>query len=401
MQPVTFLEALQFARQRNIVLADEFYSLDLNTRQMATTVKLLSSIEQVGQVIKQVNKALSDGSTYADFKKALKDSDIVLPDHYLRNVFRTNIQTAYANGRWIQQYKLKDKRPYLVYSAINDSRVRPAHLAMNRIILHIDHPFWQTWYPPNSFQCRCTVMSLTEKQALKQGITKDEDLPSLALDDGWSSSPIQFGDLQKVLDEKIASSTLDKALLTEQKKQVEIEWKASKKLSSLLEPMSEQSRDLFNVVADAAIQLDPTIRPSALKVFVDYVQGNHSALSTYLSAPTNTLADDVIRRWLIDDMSAIEKVATNTVATVSSAVTLQQIATYQVGQTVQMTTPMLAQDRFSDVLIRFENVSGIGIDLAMLNAGQGVLIPIGLSFEVVAIETIKGQLTYTLSALRN
>ena len=401
MQPVTFLEALQFARQRNIVLADDFYSLDLNTRQMATTVKLLSSIEQVEQVIKQVNKALSDGSTYADFKKALKDSDIILPDHYLRNVFRTNIQTAYAYGRWIQQYKLKDKRPYLMYVAINDSRVRPAHLAMNRIILHIDHPFWLTWYPPNGFQCRCLVMSLTEKQALKLGITKDEDLPSLALDDGWSSSPIQFGDLQKLLDEKIASSTLDKAWLTEQKKQVEIEWTASKKLSSLLEPMSEQSRDLFNVVADTAIQLDPSIRPSALKVFVDYVQGNHSALSTYLSASSNTLADDVIRRWLIDDMSAIEKVATNTVATVSSAVTLQQIASYQVGQTVQMTTPMLAQDRFSDVLIRFENVAGIGIDLEKLNAGQGVLIPIGLSFEVVAIETIKGQLTYTLSALRN
>lgn len=401
MQPVTFLEALQFARQRNIVLADEFYSLDLNTRQMATTVKLLSSIEQVEQVIKQVNKALADGSTYADFKKALKDSDIVLPDHYLRNVFRTNIQTAYANGRWIQQYKLKDKRPYLMYVAINDSRVRPAHLAMNRIILHIDHPFWQTWYPPNSFQCRCTVMSLTEKQALKQGITKDEDLPSLASEQGWSSSPIQFGDLQKVLDEKIASSSLDQDFLTEQKKQVEIEWTASKKLSSLLEPMTEKSRDLFNVVADTAIQLDPTIRPSALKVFVDYVQGNHSALSTYLSASSNTLADDVIKRWLIDDMSAIEKVATNTVATVTSAVTLQQIATYQVGQTVQMTTPMLAQDRFSDVLIRFENVAGIGIDLEKLNAGQGVLIPIGLSFEVVAIETIKGQLTYTLSALRN
>ena len=401
MQPVTFLEALQFARQRNIVLADEFYSLDLNTRQMATTVKLLSSIEQVEQVIKQVNKALADGSTYADFKKALKDSDIVLPDHYLRNVFRTNIQTAYAYGRWIQQYKLKDKRPYLMYVAINDSRVRPAHLAMNRIILHIDHPFWLTWYPPNGFECRCFTMSLTEKQALKQGITKDEDLPSHAPDNGWSSSPVQFGDLQKVLDEKIASSSLNQDFLLEQKKQVEIEWTASKKLSSLLEPMTEKSRDLFNVVADTAIQLDPTIRPSALKVFVDYVQGNHSALSTYLSASSNTLADDVIKRWLIDDMSAIEKVATNTVATVTSAVTLQQIASYQVGQTVQMTTPMLAQDRFSDVLIRFENVTGIGIDLEKLNAGQGVLIPLGLSFEVIAIETVKGQLTYTLSALPN
>ena len=46
MQPVTFLEALQYARQRKIVLPDEFYSVDLKTRQMATTVSFLSSLEQ-------------------------------------------------------------------------------------------------------------------------------------------------------------------------------------------------------------------------------------------------------------------------------------------------------------------------------------------------------------------
>ncbi|NOZ96858.1 MAG: phage head morphogenesis protein, partial [Gammaproteobacteria bacterium] len=48
-----------------------------------------------------------------------------------------------------------------------------------------------------------------------------------------------------------------------------------------------------------------------------------------------------------------------------------------------------------------ENATGLGIDLNVLNAGQGVLFPIGLSFEVVKIETIKGQLIYTLRALVN
>ena len=35
-----------------------------------------------------------------------------------------------------------------IESAINDSRVRPAHLALNRIVLPIDPPFWLTHYPP-------------------------------------------------------------------------------------------------------------------------------------------------------------------------------------------------------------------------------------------------------------
>ncbi|MEN8991237.1 hypothetical protein ABD624_04625 [Avibacterium paragallinarum] len=51
MQPVTFLEALQYAHDKKIVLPDEFYSMDLKTRQMATTVSFLSSLEQVEIVI--------------------------------------------------------------------------------------------------------------------------------------------------------------------------------------------------------------------------------------------------------------------------------------------------------------------------------------------------------------
>jgi len=52
-------------------------------------------------------------------------------------------------------------------------------------------------------------------------------------------------------------------------------------------------------------------------------------------------------------------------------------------------------------VIQIENAKGLGIDLDKLNAGQGVLFEIGLSFEVVSIETIKGQMVYTLKALIN
>ena len=72
MQPVTFLEALQYARQRKILLPDEFYSLDLKTRQMATTVSFLSSLEQIETVIKAANKAIADGGTFMDFQKLVE-----------------------------------------------------------------------------------------------------------------------------------------------------------------------------------------------------------------------------------------------------------------------------------------------------------------------------------------
>jgi len=375
--------------------------MDLKTRQMATTVSFLSSLEQIETVIKAVNKSIADGGTFKDFQKLIAESEIVLPKHYLDNVFRTNIQNAYGHGRWQQQQRNKAKRPYLMYSAINDSRVRPAHLALNRIVLPIDHPFWLTHYPPLGFRCRCGCIALTEKQALKYGITPDDRLPEVAEALDWSSHPLQFGELEILVDKKISASSLDKEYLLEQKQVIKAEWTASKKLTSLFAPMDDKTRDLFDTVANTVIPLDPKIRPSAIRTFLDYVQGNDAALTGYLNSATSSLADDVLKRWLVDDMKAIQAVASNTASTVVGVATLNQVAAYQVGQTVQFNSPLLMTDSASDIVIKIENAKGHGIDLEKLNARQGVLFPIGLSFEVVSIEVIEGQMIYTLNPLLN
>jgi SPP1 gp7 family putative phage head morphogenesis protein len=401
MQPVTFLEALEYAHNKKIVLPAEFYSMDLKTRQMATTVSFLSSLEQIETVIKAVNKSIADGGTFNDFQKLIAESEIILPKHYLDNVFRTNIQNAYGHGRWQQQQRNKDKRQYLMYSAINDSRVRPAHLALNRIVLPIDHPFWLTHYPPLGFRCRCTVIALTEKQALKYGITPDDKLPEVAEALDWSSHPLQFGELESLVDKKISASSLDKEYLLEQKQVIKAEWTASKKLTSLFAPMDDKTRDLFDTVANTVIPLDPSIRPSAIRTFLDYVQGSDSAITSYLNSATGSLADDVLKRWLVDDMKAIQAVASNTASTVVGNASLALAATLEVGKVVALDAPLLMAGSGSNIVIQIENAKGLGIDLEKLNAGQGVLFEIGLSFEVVSIDAIKGQMVYTLKALIN
>lgn len=401
MQPVTFLEALEYAHSKKIVLPDEFYSMDLKTRQMATTVSFLSSLEQIETVIKAVNKSIADGGTFNDFQKLIAESEIILPKHYLDNVFRTNIQNAYGHGRWQQQQRNKAKRPYLMYSAINDSRVRPAHLALNRIVLPIDHPFWLTHYPPLGFRCRCTVIALTEKQALKYGITPDDKLPEVAEALDWSSHPLQFGDLESLVDKKISTSSLDKEYLLEQKEVIKAEWNASKKLISLFSPMDDKTRDLFDTVANTVIPLDPSIRPSAIRTFLDYVQGNDAALTSYLNSATSSLADDVLKRWVKEDMVAIQAVSANTSPVVTGSASLAYAATLEVGKVITLDSPLLMTGSGSSIVIQLENAKGLGIDLEKLNAGQGVLFEIGLSFEVVSIEAAEGQMVYTLKALVN
>ena len=56
-------------------------------------------------------------------------------------IFRQNVMTAYAAGRWQRQQETKKERPYLRYSAIMDGRTRPAHRALDGLVFPVDDPF--------------------------------------------------------------------------------------------------------------------------------------------------------------------------------------------------------------------------------------------------------------------
>ncbi len=70
----------------------------------------------------------------------------------------------YATGavqmahRW---HKLLDGDPpgrvILQYRTANDERVRASHRPLHNITLPASDPFWEKYYPPNGWNCRCTV----------------------------------------------------------------------------------------------------------------------------------------------------------------------------------------------------------------------------------------------------
>ena len=50
--------------------------------------------------------------------------------------------------------------------------MRPEHAALNGVVKSIDDPFWKTYYPPNGWRCRCTVMNTAEK--VSEGTFEDK-----------------------------------------------------------------------------------------------------------------------------------------------------------------------------------------------------------------------------------
>ncbi len=92
----------------------------------------------------------------------------------LQIIYDTNLRSAHAAGRWQQIERSKSTRPFLRYSAVLDTRTRPAHRAWHGKILPVDDPFWSTHYPPNGWRCRCTVIQYSQAQLDSRGWSVSE-----------------------------------------------------------------------------------------------------------------------------------------------------------------------------------------------------------------------------------
>ncbi len=86
----------------------------------------------------------------------------------LRTIFDTNLRTSRAVGKWARTEERKASAPYLRYSALLDGRTRPKHREWGElpVILPVDHPWWNTHFPPNGWYCRCRVDQLSETAIL-------------------------------------------------------------------------------------------------------------------------------------------------------------------------------------------------------------------------------------------
>lgn len=199
---VPFAEAIRAARARNVVLPSTYYG-DLQglARSTAFSVAGLSKLAQIQQVLDSLAQAVESGKTFDGWRKELLKSPeaLKLPRHRLDNIFRTNVQSAYARGRWEKTQRNKASRPYMLYSAINDSRTRPHHAAMDGMVAAVDDPIWDSWYPPAGYQCRCSTISLNERQAERyrrrdeKRLEKNPDLQqernNATPDAGWDYHP--------------------------------------------------------------------------------------------------------------------------------------------------------------------------------------------------------------------
>lgn len=195
MKDKLLIDAIAYALSREVVPSDDYYDkMSGIQRRQAVSIAGMAQTEQIKFVIAQVNSALASGQTFEQFQKSVNLVDIDLPRYRLRTIYQTNIQQAYAHGRWTEQQRNKVDKPYLIYLSKNDSKVRPSHQLLHRTIRPIDDAFWTYNTPPLSFNCRCISRAINKDEAEQRGITTDSDLPASQSEQGFGNTPERYNE---------------------------------------------------------------------------------------------------------------------------------------------------------------------------------------------------------------
>lgn len=173
-------EALAWWQNKVPVSKDEFENMTAEARARAFTVSGLHKLDQVSLVHKAIGDAMAAGRPMEEFKREMgKKLDGKLSSYRLETVYRTNVQSAYHAGRYSQMMQVSENMPWWRYVSVDDSRTRPSHKALHGLVRRYDDPFWDAFYPPNGFRCRCTVQALSDRQMERKGYEAGEGTPGM------------------------------------------------------------------------------------------------------------------------------------------------------------------------------------------------------------------------------
>ncbi|WP_175845148.1 phage minor head protein [Burkholderia arboris] len=176
-------KAIAYFESKGYKIGFRWQDVAAETHARAFTVAGVMKVDVLQDIRQALAKSLEKGTTFDDFKRQISpvlerkgwlgkgmivDQDTGeiegkrLTPRRLETIFQTNMQSAYMAGRYATQLEQVGTHPYWEYVAILDSRTRPAHRALAGSVYRYDDPFWQTFYPPNGYRCRCRVRTRTQ-----------------------------------------------------------------------------------------------------------------------------------------------------------------------------------------------------------------------------------------------
>jgi len=185
--------AVEYLTEKGHTFSWDWHETMQEANAKAFTVAKAMRMDVLSDIREMVQKAFAEGITLEQFKKELtprlqakgwwgkqtvgtedaqSPQTVQLGSPYrLKTIYRTNMQTAYMAGRWKGMKDAAEDRPHWEYVAVMDKRTRPGHASLNGKVFSHDDPFWDGFYPPNGWGCRCRVRALSDGKLTARGLS--------------------------------------------------------------------------------------------------------------------------------------------------------------------------------------------------------------------------------------
>ena len=101
--------------------------------------------------------------SFEQFYNDVQKIDKTYNQNYLHAEYNFVHASAEMAAKW-EQFTQDGDRYNLQYRTAGDDKVRPEHAALDGVTLPMSDPFWETYYPPNGWNCRCTVVQVRKSK---------------------------------------------------------------------------------------------------------------------------------------------------------------------------------------------------------------------------------------------
>lgn len=139
--------------------------------------------------LRDLTSALKDGDRIRTFNEFKVEASKIL-DEYQGNWLRTEYNAAIAGSQMASKWVGFERgaslstgegrgEALLEYRTMEDDRVREEHAELAKITRPVNDKFWDTYYPPNGWNCRCTVIELNDGKPTTAKDMAYPDIPKM------------------------------------------------------------------------------------------------------------------------------------------------------------------------------------------------------------------------------
>ena len=131
-------------------------------QQLSRSNYVFSGLKTFHELNEAFPSLLDENGNRKTFERFLKDVQKI-HETYNRNYLRAEYNFVHASAAMAARWEefARDGDDYLLqYRTAGDGKVRPEHAALNGVTLPPSDTFWDEYYPPNGWNCRCTAVQV-------------------------------------------------------------------------------------------------------------------------------------------------------------------------------------------------------------------------------------------------